>query len=273
MYMNNTGNILTDFKRTLGYTNATNQYVELCCRAFCKEHSDVIIERTMLREYAESYGLNLSDLTGEKVFHISNNYIVNVHASFMVFLNNFKNLDGSPTKSAKSRAENQSLLDWVLSAVYKNQRSDEVNMLYDVCNFYRLVRNLSVHKGNNTKEYCAAMAKLQKDRKGTSLNNLVGRLAAPNDIEHISFDDQVLFSKVANQLAERIYLDAEYDYAAYIDANKDKINTMIGPYLNNPMRAKQKVYNCMLRIYPLSEKAYEVIGGIVEEKFLRDMGH
>lgn len=54
-------NLLSVFKKELGYVNATNQYVELSIRITEKEHS--LDLRNSLRGLAQSVNLNVSTLT------------------------------------------------------------------------------------------------------------------------------------------------------------------------------------------------------------------
>lgn len=263
--MNGTQNVLTDFKKMLGYTDVTNQYVELCQRAFSATDSKLFTNKEDLLKYAHSFGLNLSAFPVKACLCISGSYIISVHSSFMLFLNNYKSLAGAPTQSAQSKTESETLLDWVLNAVYKANRSDDVKALYDVCNYYRLVRNQLVHGTSNStrNEYRIALSRFKNMR---TFEGLIGKLSAPNDIEHISFDDQVLFSKSAHILAKRIYFDAEYDLKAHVDANLDCMKMMISGYSNNPKRLKQMVYNYLLRFYPINQEKYdEVISEIVAE--------
>lgn len=63
-------NLLSVFKKELGYVNATNQYVELSIRITEKEHS--LDLRNSLRGLAQSVNLNVSTLTEDYMCRISN---------------------------------------------------------------------------------------------------------------------------------------------------------------------------------------------------------
>ncbi len=88
-------NLLSVFKKELGYVNATNQYVELSIRITEKEHS--LDLRNNLQGLAQSVNLNVSTLTEDYMCRISKSYIVNIHSCLENFLKSFKHLPGSPT--------------------------------------------------------------------------------------------------------------------------------------------------------------------------------
>ena len=93
-------NLLSVFKKELGYVNATNQYVELSIRITEKEHGSDL--KNDLRGLAQSVNLNISTLTEDYICRISKSYIVNIHSCFENFLKSFKLLPGSPTNITKS---------------------------------------------------------------------------------------------------------------------------------------------------------------------------
>lgn len=69
-------NLLSVFKKELGYVNDTNQYVELSIRITEKEHS--LDLRNNLQGLAQSVNLNVSTLTEDYMCRISKSYIVNI---------------------------------------------------------------------------------------------------------------------------------------------------------------------------------------------------
>lgn len=77
-------NLLSVFKKELGYVNDTNQYVELSIRITEKEHS--LDLRNNLQGLAQSVNLNVSTLTEDYMCRISKSYIVNIHSCLENFL-------------------------------------------------------------------------------------------------------------------------------------------------------------------------------------------
>lgn len=72
---------------------------------------------------------------------ISKGYIVNIHSCIERFLLAFKDLPGSPTKKKEYKPEkDKNRLQWTLKHCYGSIDGD-IGELYNVCNYYRLVRN------------------------------------------------------------------------------------------------------------------------------------
>lgn len=115
-------NLLSVFKKELGYVNATNQYVELSIRITEKEHS--LDLRNNLQGLAQSVNLNVSTLTEDYMCRISKSYIVNIHSCLENFLKSFKHLPGSPTNITEiKKTSEDDWLEWTL-----NMNSPALNM-------------------------------------------------------------------------------------------------------------------------------------------------
>ena len=107
-------NLLSVFKKELGYVNATNQYVELSIRITEKEHS--LDLRNNLQGLAQSVNLNVSTLTEDYMCRISKSYIVNIHSCLENFLKSFKHLPGSPTNITEiKKTSEDDWLEWTLN--------------------------------------------------------------------------------------------------------------------------------------------------------------
>ncbi len=136
-------NVLTAFKKELGYINATNQYVELAVRIMEKDYKQNI--EIDLHGLAKTMNLNVSKLSEDYRLRISKSYIVSVYSCFENFLKTFKSLPGSPTNvSNKSKKNESSWLEWTLEIVAP-QVGKEIENDIAICEYYRLVRNGIVH--------------------------------------------------------------------------------------------------------------------------------
>lgn len=110
-------NLLSVFKKELGYVNATNQYVELSIRITEKEHS--LDLRNNLQGLAQSVNLNVSTLTEDYMCRISKSYIVNIHSCLENFLKSFKHLPGSPTNITEiKKTSEDDWLEWTLNIAF-----------------------------------------------------------------------------------------------------------------------------------------------------------
>jgi hypothetical protein len=72
---------------------------------------------------------------------------------------------------------------------------------YKLYNYYRLLRNSVVHRIAQRSTAANVVARLQADAKADAR---YARLAAPNPVGTLSFDDYVLFTRSAKHLAENL---------------------------------------------------------------------
>lgn len=240
-------NIWTDFKNELGYVNASAQYIELVCRIAVAEHGHELHGSNLSVE-AKKYGLSVSVLPEDIESRIASNYIIQIHSCIEAFLNNFQNLTGSPVNNINENdvynPNKENRLHWVMRHSIPVQ-TDRDKELYYICDYYRLLRNVIIHKGKITTDYKAAYSKVK--------NMDTGRLNALNGLEKICFDDQVLFSRAAHDLLERIFKDSKYDWDLILKSEEERIKEFTKSYDNNPDRINKHINNYLRRYYPIPE--------------------
>ncbi len=213
-------NVLSAFKNELGYVNATNQYVELSVRITEKDHASDL--KNDLQGLAQSVNLNVSTLAEDYMNRISKSYIVSIHSCFENFLKSFKFLPGSPTNITKSiKTKEDEWLDWTLNIAFSSIENDVKNDIV-ICEYYRLIRNCIVHNGESSASLKSKCALIK-----TTYNP---RLNAPNGLDSLTFDDQVLFSRAAYNVAKYIFNNSQYDINAIIKANRESLIDLIKPF-------------------------------------------
>ncbi|MBR5277770.1 MAG: hypothetical protein IKU23_00730 [Clostridia bacterium] len=235
-------NILSAFKNELGYVDATNQYVELSVRMTEKDYGTVL--KNDLQGLAQSVNLNVSTLAEDYMCRISKSYIVNVNSCFENFLKSFRHLPGSPTNITEvEKTKEDDWLEWTLNIAFSNIENDIKNDI-DICKYYRLIRNCIVHNGESS-----ATLKNKRALIKTTDNS---RLNAPNGLDSLTFDDQVLFSRSAYNVAKYIFNNSQYDINAIIKANRDSLIDLIKPFqeLGSHSRATKKVNYFIGLLYP-----------------------
>ena len=119
-------------------------------------------------------------------------------------------------------------MQWTLKACYGNSLPDDIREYYNICNYYRLTRNHSVHSSDQSAEYKNARALVENLDRTFLKSGMCDRLNAPHSIEMLTFDDQVLFSRAARMLAERIYKDSKYNWNKILTANHESIVSVAG---------------------------------------------
>lgn len=215
-----TENILSSFKNELGYVDATNQYVELSVRMTEKDYGTVL--KNDLQGLAQSVNLNVSTLAEDYMCRISKSYIVNIPSCFENFLKSFKLLPGSPTNITKSiKSKEDEWLDWTLNIAFSSIENGIKNDIA-ICEYYRLIRNCIVHNGESS-----ATLKNKRALIKTTDNS---RLNAPNGLDSLTFDDQVLFSRAVYNVAKYIFNNSQYDINAIIKANSESLIHLIKPF-------------------------------------------
>ena len=235
-------NILSAFKNELGYVDATNQYVELSVRMAEKEHGSDI--KNDLQGLAQSVNLNVSALSEDYMCRISKSYIVNVNSCLENFLKSFRHLPGSPTNITEiEKTKEDDWLEWTLNIAFSSIDNDIKNDVY-VCEYYRLIRNHIVHNGESSSPLKSKRALIK-----TTDNP---RLNAPNGLDSLTFDDQVLFSRAAYNVAKYIFNNSQYDINAIIEANRESLIDLIKPFQDPGAhsRATKKVKYFIGLLYP-----------------------
>ena len=250
-----TMSIFSDFKKELGYRNVVNQYIELSQRSMQDEIKDKLSETFSLQDYAKQYGLNICELHDELSVRIAQNYIVNIHTSFELFLERFVALTASPISNNEKWD-----LDFILKRIYKGKIPSDVKILYYICDFYRHVRNNIMHSTSDEKTvaYKAAKTALERCKSSAEFIDLLKKLDAPHEAEFLTFDDQVFYSKSAVKLAEHIYHDTIYNLTAHTEKNHAELVAMTSKYHNNPSRMRAILNEYFAHLYPIKVEEYSV---------------
>ena len=235
-------NVLSAFKNELGYVDATNQYVELSVRMTEKDYGTVL--KSDLQELAQSVNLNVSTLAEDYMCRISKSYIVNVNSCLENFLKSFRHLPGSPTNITENKKTREDdWLEWTLNVAFSSIENDIKNDIV-ICEYYRLIRNSIVHNGVSSailKNKCALIKTIDTPR-----------LNAPNGLDSLTFDDQVLFSRAASNVAKYIFNKSQYDINTIIEAHRESLLGLIKPFQepSSHSRAAKKIKYFISLFYP-----------------------
>jgi len=107
-------NIYNKSRQELGYTNVTNQYIELASRKLLTSYGAAL--QTNLTHIAREEGLSISVLCQDFGLRMAQGYIVSVYTCLDRFLVDYRNLPGSPTYQEKG-SKDSSLLEPVFISV------------------------------------------------------------------------------------------------------------------------------------------------------------
>lgn len=236
----------------MGYTDVCNQYVEMLLRSFRTEHSDILADNKRLDNYSKGFNINLKDKSGTVETRLAQNYIINIHSTLCDFLYSYKDLDGCPLDFS-TKAPDKDILTFIVKKLYSSGISDEIKVLYQICNYYRLLRNHIIH---NEKEESSELRIIKGDvfsnAKIEIKKELFGKLNVAHSCQDLSFDDQVLFSKSALSLAKHIAYDSTYDLVKHAKNNKSQLINQNKKF-ENPDRKINYLKNYFRHIYPITD--------------------
>lgn len=124
-----------------------------------------------------------------------------------------------------------------------------------------MVRNEIVHCGTGRVELRQAKTELNNLTDDLAISNIRGYLNAPNNFTNLNFDDQVLFSRAARTICDRIYKDSKYDWDVVLENYRTKINSFI---LSNDSEGKKKarILNFLSQMYPINVNDSRLIESI-----------
>lgn len=123
------------------------------------------------------------------------------------------------------------------------EKTSKYERHYRICDYYRYVRNDSIHHDDKISVQLKAAYSVAKKIKEE-------RLSAPNQLEKLQFDDQVLFARSARELIKAIYYESQYDWKAIVSAHKDDIKELIKSYSGNDSK-ERRIKNYLNCFYPI----------------------
>ena len=246
-------NIFLDFKNEIGFINATSQYTELIIKV-----NDEILKmpKEELEKIARENQLTITDIPAEAAGLLSKNAITSIYSVFESFIKKYNSLPGTKTygkRFDRSTYEQENELEWCLDEIYGSVWPKEVQDLYCVVHYYRLVRNQCVHRYvKNLKENIRiATERMQQIDKQYFVSKVRGDLHIPQNPNEVVYDDQIIFSRAAIRLAEHIFDDTEYDIDQIIDCAFEDIELRASVKKKaKPHRRRSVVINTLKYRYP-----------------------
>lgn len=254
-------NALNNFKDVLGKYCAINQFVELSKRCFVVDHQNELQKRETFVELATAYAVTLTNYDADSmVSEICRSYIVNVHLCFETFLRDVcRQMNKYGKNEYKRRIQEESYLSCAVRNICGSNLADDMKPLYELCEYYRLIRNTSVHDLCDVDSHEREYGKLQKYNFKTETK--FSKLVAPNKYEEISFDDLVMFSRSCVELATYIFEKISYDYEKIVLDIPGKQVSKWRKY--SKKRQEQAIYSYMKTLYKVDEDFVEQISNLL----------
>lgn len=229
--------------------------MELSKRCFVVEHQHEIQKRETFVELATEYAVTPTNYDADSMAsEICRSYIVNVHLSFETFLKDVcRQMNKYGKNEYKPRVQEESYLSCAVRNICGSNLADDMKPLYELCEYYRLIRNTSVHDLCDVDSHEKEYDKLKKYNFKTETK--FSRLLAPNKYDEISFDDFVMFSRSCVELATYIFEKMSYDYVKIVLDIPKKQVSKLRKY--SKKRQEQALYSYIKILYNVDEDLIE----------------
>lgn len=213
------------FKQDLGISDAINEYIEVLLRQFESTPHD----EGSFQLIASRYGIRVNDVDPQTaISKIREYYIISVFQVFEDFLGQMHNYLKDYGEYNGSKDSSDSMLKHIHKNLIGMKRTSEISYLnYLICDYYRLIRNLCAHTDNTNKVQSAHQYLLERKEE---IEAAYPQLQSPNDFQQINFDDFVLYSRAAKDLAEEYVSNIKYDTEKFIskfDVERFRCNHII----------------------------------------------
>lgn len=217
-------NIFNKFKDSLGLYCSACQFIELSTRCFRDNYGAALSESKRFEGLCTSKGISFSNHDVQKVLpYVPLSYIVYVHTCFEDYLNSlYDEIKKFGIGALHNKEKEESWLKCLCINIYGRKNPTEIEAMYHICEYYRLVRNNIAHISTSTKDN-----ELESKFKAISKlmipvdTKVYGALNAPNTLDSISLDDFILFSKSCLMMAKHLYEAMRLDYLKLIRAAGD----------------------------------------------------
>ncbi|MBL8853992.1 MAG: hypothetical protein JNK57_08480 [Planctomycetaceae bacterium] len=194
--------------RYLGESDAAIELTELFARSFCASAEASGNEERFISDASLKFGVRVNLSKADQFLtRLHRNYIVSVYSSAELFLHDFRREHIELfQKDWIGDTDDVDRLTVALRNVASSQKEAEGKIgadLISVFQYYRLVRNSTVHVAKSEKhDPERAFQKIVEF--STENKHEYSKLSAPNKPSEVKFDDFVLFSRITKEIAEAL---------------------------------------------------------------------
>lgn len=255
-------------QKELGYSDVINEMSEMIIREFMDTVQLSNEFEIDYGEIAKRHGihLNFSDMN-EVTNSLSRNYLVNSYSVVENFFREFRKEYCELHDTDWNFDDKESKLKSTVKNVIDNAKLDEAiekigTFNYNVMEYYRLVRNATVHDIRRTKNVPNEF--YQETKIGlVDKYEQYGLIKAPNKYENINFNDFLLYSRVSKNIAYS--LSCLTQPSLYVIANRIKLEKY-DKFENKPKRRKNAIIGEIKSDYGYNFSELEQIYKIIIEK-------
>lgn len=245
---------LASFKKELGEYCAVCEYVELAMRSMKKDHAGDLESADALMAFSKENNIYLATYDSSLLTSaVPQYYILNVYRCFEAYLKKVYRLirEYEEDGTACDKQED-SYLDCIDKRL-RNRLSSDTRNLYNICSYYRLIRNYAAHNGAEKEQSQRRTAFQRIDCEKCALDAMFSKLNAPNFDDNICFDDFVLFSRSSIKLAEAYWKSLRLDYVSLIDELPIEIIQKWKGHQNNDDRLRREIKHFLQVNYSMNQ--------------------
>lgn len=204
--------IYNQFKSRLGEYCSVCQFTELTTKCFNSNYSSILQNTYNFSSLCSENGVFLSSNdVGKAVTHMPQTYILIIHICFEEFLQKlYHELRKTSLNSFSEKKDGESYLECIYKNVRTKNRPETVDASFQLCEYYRLVRNYIVHQNINIRAVKAKYKTVSVLYDSISTKRY-GKLHAPNLPQNLSFDDFIFFSKSCLEISAYLHKSLKLD--------------------------------------------------------------
>lgn len=251
-------NCLRDLYEILGYSDSTVEWVEIAVRHLRKEHGDGGDIR--LAELAAIYGVRVNPIDMDGVaLRWATLQVITVHQHVEWFLGAFR---CEHPRHVRGRKAGEDLLSYTIDA-FGLSHSDVGILEFGILDYYRRTRNQLLHSdsGKQKKVHRTQLEHIRESIKSSKF----AKLDAPNTLDALKFDDFILFSRAAKDVARRLCAGAEPTAAELFEVLRNNRELLVA--LRSVKQNSRRVHG-KLALYLRTEYAFAATAEMLSQNIL-----
>lgn len=210
--MSRTKSNFNQLKKGLGESDAFCEYIEVLLRT----HEQAMLSDDELALLAKRVGIRVNSFNTTTMMRtVRHSYFVSVYQHFETFLKSTEKELNTVGKTASSPPNDGSLLSIIYRRIFGiSNWSTEHGVLYQLCDYYRLIRNEGAH--GNEKGLADEFYKALQSNEA-AISKYLGNQQFPNAPDKIQFDDFILYSRSVKRLAKYMINYFPYDIEGVVN--------------------------------------------------------
>ena len=227
----------------LGQADAMAECIELSIRHFLTQADNSVDKRIYIQQMSDAYGVKVNDVSFNDLrVRAAQLYLLNVFHEFEQYLEDFR-------KEHPSRSEWKDVDGSLFDKIRSNLNGEIDCLQIEIIQYYWHIRNVFMHSKIDINKY----DKLARKVRGlTEQNEELKKYAAPNTVDALQFDDFILFTKVAKDVAKQMCIIGKPSDQLIVQTLMEcKSFNLLRGFKNNPDRARRAVLKLIQSEYCL----------------------